>query len=227
MIYTCRLFRKSRNVWYPDGWVGPKLLCYQCYFRTFRLELDILDPKNIRILPVVAKLLPFEVTQKIRTPSSVEVDSSSTRDPTVTCLAITGTVCPMVDWVIHARLILGTVPTFGLVFINYCKYIWDYNNWCSPKELLCNFKNDLQSENLPNAWMILYKVPKMYTSEIPTLSVNVSLRDLAKCFGGDDCSFQVPNDMTETCPNNSGGQSCSYHIQGSVPMENRLEYTPY
>ena len=55
------IFLKSASRLLPDGWVELKSAGCRGYFRTFQLELDILDTKNFGIGSVVKKLQLLEV----------------------------------------------------------------------------------------------------------------------------------------------------------------------
>ena len=54
-------FLKSASRLLPDGWVELKSSGCRGHFRTFQLELDILDTKNFGIGSVVKKLQLLEV----------------------------------------------------------------------------------------------------------------------------------------------------------------------
>ena len=55
------IFLKSASRLLPNGWVELKSAGCRGHFRTFQLELDILDTKNFGNGPVVKKLQPLEV----------------------------------------------------------------------------------------------------------------------------------------------------------------------
>ena len=57
------IFLKSTSGLVPDGRVGLIKSSCRYHFRTFQLELDILDTKNIGNGSVVTKLQPLEVGQ--------------------------------------------------------------------------------------------------------------------------------------------------------------------
>ena len=66
------IFLKSASRLVPDGWVGPTSFDNRCYFRTFQLELDILDTKNFGIGPVVKELQLFAVGRILENPGASE-----------------------------------------------------------------------------------------------------------------------------------------------------------
>ena len=61
LVVSFGIFVKFASRLLPDGWVELKTSGCRCHFRTFQLELDILDTMNIEIGSVVTKLQLLEV----------------------------------------------------------------------------------------------------------------------------------------------------------------------